>query len=409
MKIRSRSSTAWVYVIVGALVVLATLLILGGWLWYRMVTEEGTAWFLTPEATQDRWLATSILGKQYGFTVHSDWTLDADDLPALTDTVVLEDVRSSIVDETISNTLEAWVLKGGTLIYRVPVLYNEKTPPVTTNFQFFPNKLGVFEIRDRNLVIEILERMDGREKQDCATRTLPITFSDDDVALHDWRSSHTLDTSSSPYVDDLVPLSKMHFLRMNYGQGQVFMVTDLKLWSNHFVACADNAYVFVRMVLGAAKLMPSLVHEVSVWIVPRAPVNTPHIFALVWNNYHFPIIGIVLTFFVSLVARNLRSSPAVHAILVPRRATIDYVTSVTEFAWRKNSVESFFRAFLWIAKNPTGIFGPGKPNESALKRADSNRRAHINMNPSNEEDLVHSVRALQTELRQNMQPSLRES
>ena len=411
MKIRSRSSNFWVYVVIGAAGILAVVVIFSLWLLWRLITVEDSALFLTLEAYKNRWFAISKLSENYGISVHVDSNLMVEDMPLPSDVVILEDSQSAVVDESTSVALEKWVLQGGTLIYRVPVVFIDEDPLSTIESRFFPNKFMIFEQRERSLFDDLLRFVEPMRKQPCTSRTLPIWFADGDVATHEWKSSPHLDTSMSPLAEDIVTLSQMHFLRVNWGDGLVYFITDLGLWSNHFAECADNAYVFLRMVRGSLNLMPGRASEVAVWIVPPARIKTPHLLNLVWDNYHIPIIGILLTFLVAIIARNIRSSPAIHAIPIPRRATIDYVTSVSEFAWRRNDINRFFQAFLWVIENPKGVFGP-RTTATTIQKSEQNNSDKpdlLNDTPTNEEDLVVNVRKMQAKLRQNMQPSLRKS
>ena len=411
MKIRSRSSNFWVYIVLGAAGGLVVVLAFGLWLLWLLTTVEDSDIYLTMDAYKNRWLAISKLSEHYGISVHVDSNLAAGDMPAQSDVVILEDARSAVVDKSTSIALEKWVLQGGTLIYRVPVVYTDEDPLSAIESEFFPNKFMVFEQTERSLFDDLFRFFDPVQKLQCATNTLPIWFGDGDVATHEWKSSPDLRTNMSPFAEDIVTLSRMHFLRVNWGEGQVYFVTDLGLWSNHFAECADNAYVFLKLVRGSMNLMPRPASEVAVWIVPTATIKTPHLLNLVWDNYHIPIIGILLTFLVAIIAHNIRSSPAMHAIPIPRRATIDYVTSVSEFAWRRNDIKRFFQAFLWVIENPKGIFGPRTTVNTTQKsdRTNSDKQDLLNDSPTNEEDLVVNVRNLQAKLRQNLQPSLRKS
>lgn len=415
MKIRSRNSNIWVYVIVGALVLLGALLYFGSVIVWYLITEEKTQHFLTSEALKDRWLGISKFSEKYGVTVHSNAQLDTDEMPALTDTIILADVRSSVIDDSVSAGLENWVLQGGTLVYRVPVVFTDEEPLSTINSQYFPNKLMVFEEREPSIFDTRTNGYRQRPmKSSCSSNTLPIQFANGETANLEHDRILTppyLVTSESPFAEDIVPLSQMYFSQMNWGLGTVYFATDLDFWSNQRVDCADHAYVFLRLVRGTVDPIVSRTHEIAVWIVPREPVNTPHLLSLVWDHYHIPLIGILITFLVALIARNIRSSPAIHAIPLPRRATIDYVTSVTEFAWRKNNIKSFFQAFQWVSENPKGVFGPSMNtdprNANELKTTDSSES--LDDSPETEADLVDNVRKLQAKLRQNMQPSLRKS
>lgn len=414
MKIRSRNSNIWVYVIVPALVLLGVVLYFGSLIVWYMVSEEKTQHFLTSEALKDRWLGISKFSEKYRITVHSNARLDSEQMPATSNTIILADVDSSVVDESVSARLEEWVLRGGTLIYRVPVVYTDEDPFSVINSQYFPNKLMVFEEREPSTFDTWINRYRQREeKSSCKFNTLPIQFANGDTAHHEERNvikPHVV-TSKSPFAEDIVPLSRQYFLQMNWGLGTVYFVTDLDLWSNQYVDCADHAYVFLRLVSDTAHHLANRTSESAVWIVPREFVNTPHLLSLVWDNYHIPLIGILITFLVALIARNIRSSPAIHAIPIPRRATIDYVTSVTEFAWRKNDIKRFFQAFQRVSENPMGVFGPSMDtdarNTNELKYTGSSE--HLNDSPETEADLVDNVRKLQAKLRQNMQPSLRKS
>lgn len=411
MKIRSRSSTTWVFAITVALALLAVLVVGLVWLLYRVFTVESSDWFLTSEARKNQWLAISTLGENYEVTIDSNWNL-AEEMPPIEDTVILEDIPSAIVDSTVSTKLEHWVLQGGTLIYQVPMLYDENNPLYATVTQQFPGNFMVFEDFE-NSIFDFLNQRTGRTKLDCSTNHGTVLFGDGDVAILDWQSRNRLDTSQSPYADDLKVLAPNQLLSMEYGAGTVYFVKDLYLWTNQLVDCADNAYIFMRMVDSTFHLMPKLLNDVAVWIVPSRPLNTPNLLKLTWNNYHFAIIGALLTFAIAIVSHNLRSTPPVHAVPLPRRATVDYVTSVSEFAWRKNEIESFFRAFVWVAENSRGVFGPQTP-------ADSNRIQHtgskeidsqssLNLTPNNEMDLVVNVQKLQSTLRANMHQSIRKS
>ena len=409
MKIRSRRSAAWVYILVGALVVFATMLILGVWFFYRLNTVEEIVETLTPEALKDRWRAITMLSERYGVTVHTESALIAENMPELSDIVILEDVRSTIVVKSTSDALAHWVRQGGTLIYRVPVLNPQEDPLDVANSEFFPFNLLVYDIQEHNREFEYFSQLLRFEKQDCRRVTSPIRFSFDDTAQHDGIPWRDIQYNQSPLNNSLNPISVDHFFHTNYGQGQIYLASDLELWTNQRVDCADNAYVFMRMIHGSTDLVLGDVNHTAVWIVPRNYDNTPSIFALTWNNYYVSIIGFLLTFLVALIARNMRSSPAIHAIPIPRRATIDYVTSVSEFAWRNNSIEQFFQAFLRVSNNPTGIFGPGQAKVTTQSPSHSNHLSQINTRPTNEEDLVRNVRLLQAELRKNIQPSLRNS
>ena len=414
MKIRSRSSNLWVYVLVGSLVALGFVVFFGSWLVWRLISEEHTRTILTNEALRDRWFAISKFGENNGVTVISDAKLDAEDMPARTDTIILTDVRSSEVDENVNTELENWVLSGGTLIYRVPVVHTDEDPLSTLKTQYFPSKLMVFEERESSIFSVWLKwRFQAREKHSCESETTSMQFVNGDTAYLEKRTSTTpfLVTSQSPFAEDIVPLSRMFFQKMNWGLGTVYFVTDLDLWSNHHLDCADHAYVFLRLVRGVVDPLASRAHEITVWIVPPEPVNLPHLLNLVWDNYQIPLIGILVTFFVALFARNTRSSPAIHAIPVPRRATIDYVTSVTEFAWRKKDIKRFFQAFRWVSDNPKGVFGPSKGvvTKDTAELTGIGTSGIPNDSPETEADLVDNVRKLQATLRQNMQPSLRKS
>lgn len=401
----------WVYVVIGALVLLITLIVLISWLIYLMVTIETTRLFMTQEAHKNRWLAISTLGERYGVTVNPDSTLARESMPAPTDTIILEDVQSSVVSETVSDELETWVLQGGTLIFRLPVI-NLDSRHNTLDTQYFPNKLMVFEEGSQTIFDRIFEHFQDLIKESCLSDSSSIWFADGDVAELEGRPTRLVNTSFSPYAPNLESLSKLSMLRLSYGHGQVYFVTDLSRWSNHSANCADNAYVFLRLVRGTVNLLPGLANEVSVWIIPRAPIKTTGFLDLVWTNFHVPIIGVLLTFLVAMIALNVRSSPAVHAVPVPRRATIDYVTSVSEFAWRKNEIERFFHSLLWVSENPTGVFGPTKARNSRqqqTQQTNTDRTSNVNVSPTNEVDLVVNVQKLQAKLRQNMQPSIRKS
>lgn len=413
MKIRSRSSTLWVYVLIGSLVALGLLIVLGYWIVRQLNTEEQTRVVLTNEALRDRWLALSKFSEDHGISVNTDTKLDAEDMPALSDTIILTDVRSSEVDDSVNAALEDWVLRGGTLIYRVPVVSSTEDPLSALNTQYFPNKLMVFEERESAFFSVWLNwRMQDWRKHSCRTETMSMQFANGDtIDLEESSISPPyLVTSQSPFVEDIVPLSRMFFQKMNWGQGTVYFVTDLDLWSNHHLDCANHAYLFLRLVRGVVAPIVSRTHEIAVWIVPPEPVNMPHILDLLWDNYHIPLIGILITFLVALIARNIRSSPAMHAIPIPRRATIDYVTSVTEFSWRKNDIKRFFQAFQWVSDNPKGVFGPSAASDTgnSTKLATSDTSDDLNDSPETEADLVNNVRKLQAKLRQNMQPSLRQ-
>ena len=414
MKIRSRNSNSWVYVIVGGLVLLGAVLFFGSVIVWHMISEEKTKHFLTSEALKDRWLGISKFSEKYGVTVHSNAQLDAEEMPALSDTIILADVRSSVVDDRVSAELENWVLRGGTLIYRVPVVYTEEDPLSVIDSQYFPNKLMVFEEREPSIFDTwINSYRQDREKSSCKSNTLPIQFANGDTALHEERNviKPHLVTSESRFTEDIVPLSRMYFLQMNWGFGTVYFVTDLDLWANQYVDCADHAYVFLRLIRGSVDPVASRTNEVAVWIVPRVPLNVPHLLSLVWNNYHIPLIGVLISFLVALIARNIRSSPAIHAVPIPRRATIDYVTSVTEFAWRKNDIKRFFQALQWVSDNPKGVFGPSMNTDirSTHEFQKTGFSGHLNDSPETEADLVDNVRKLQAKLRQNILPSLRKS
>ncbi|MYC24680.1 MAG: hypothetical protein F4X56_02020 [Gammaproteobacteria bacterium] len=414
MKIRSRSSNTWVYVLVGALVVLGSVLIFGGWILWRLNTEEQTQLVLTSEARRDRWFAISKFSKEYGLNVHSRAQLNAEKMPALSDTIILADVRSAVIDESISAGLENWVLRGGTLIYRVPVVYTDEDPLSALNSQYFPNKFMVFEEREPSIFDAWnLGFLQAPVKLPCSPSTQPIQFANGDTANLEKSSPIPpyLVTSESPFAEDIVSLSQMYFLKMNWGLGTVYFATDLDVWSNQRVDCADHAYVFLHMVGGTADPITSRTDEIAVWIVPRKPVNTPHLLNLVWDNYYIPLIGILITFLLVLIARNVRSSPAIHGIPTPRRATVDYVTSVTEFAWRKNDIKRFFRAFQWVSENPKGVFGPRKSADTGVtsELEKSGSLGTMNFSPKTDADLVDNVRKLQAKLRRNMQPSLKKS
>lgn len=414
MKVRSRSSNTWVYVLICGLVLLGAVLIIGSWIVWHLVTEERTQLFLTSEALKDRWLGISKFSERYGVTVHSNARLDAEDLPALSDTIILTDVRSSEVDESVNTELEKWVLQGGTLIYRVPVVHTDEDPLSVINSNYFPNKLMVFEERERSAFSAWTNwYTQFSRKLPCEQSTSSIQFANGDTASLALReqSSPQLVTGNSPFAEDIVTLSRMYFLKMNWGLGTVYFVTDLDLWTNQRVDCADHAYVFLRLVRGSIDPVAARNNDMAVWIVPRERVNTPHLLNLVWDNYYIPLIGMLVTFLVALIARNIRSSPPMHAIPIPRRATIDYVTSVTEFAWRKKDIRRFFRAFQWVSDNPKGVFGPSKgpvtQNSNEEKKIGTSDI--LNHSPETEADLVDNVRKLQATLRQNMQPSLRKS
>lgn len=410
MKIRSRSSNAWIYILVIAGCVLMSLLIIGSWLLWLIFTEEDTIVFLNSDAYYNRWLAISKLGEQYGVSVHVDSVIDKENMPALSDTIILEDVKSAVVDESISVALEQWVLQGGTLVYRIPAIYSDEDPLSALDTEYFPNKFVVFEELERRFEI-FSWRIQSFEKSSCNARTVPIWFAEGDVAHLEWDIPRDLVTSKSPFAEDIVTLSEKYFLRLSWGRGTVYFVADLDLWSNHHADCADNAYVFLRLVRGPLDLIPFRTSDVSVWIVPIGREDTPQLLGMVWDHFNIPIVGILLTFLVAMISRNVRSSPAVHAFPIPRRATIDYVTSESEFAWRKNDITRFFQAFLWIVENPKGIFGPRTSIDAPLKSQQTNdEHSHqLNTSPANEEDLVVNVRKLQAELRRNMQPSLRKS
>ncbi len=414
MKIRSRSSTLWVYVLIGSLVALGLLIVAGVWLVRQLNTVEQTRIVLTNEALRDRWLALSKFGEEYGISVNTDAKLDAEDMPALSDTIILTDVRSSEVNESVNAALENWVLRGGTLIYRVPVVSSTEDPLSALNTQYFPNKLMVFEESEFAFFFSLWLnwRMQARQKHSCRTETMSMQFENGETVDLEKRtfSPPYLVTSQSPFVEDIVPLSRMFFQKMNWGHGTVYFVTDLDLWSNHYLDCADHADVFLRLVRGVVVPLVSRTHEIAVWIVPPEPVNMPHLLDLLWDNYHIALIGILITFLVALIARNIRSSPAMHAIAIPRRATIDYVTSVTEFSWRKNDIKRFFQAFQWVSDNPKGVFGPSAATDTGntTKLETSDTSDVLNDSPETEADLVNNVRKLQAKLRQNMQPSLRQ-
>ncbi|MYD45703.1 MAG: hypothetical protein F4W92_05070 [Gammaproteobacteria bacterium] len=414
MKIRSRNSNSWIYILVGALVVLGCLLMFGGWLWWRLNTEEQTQIFLTNEALRDRWFAISKFSEKYGVRVHSRAQLNAQDMPAHSDTIVLADVRSSVVDENVSTALENWVLQGGTLVYRVPVVYTDEDPLNALNSQLFPNKFMVYEEREPSIFDAwSLGNLQLPMKFPCSSVTQPIQFANGDTANLEksLQSPPYLVTNESPHAEDIVPLAQMYFVKMNWGFGTVYFATDLDVWSNQRVDCADHAYVFLRLVGGTANPIASRTNEIGVWIVPRVPVKVPSLLNLVWDNYYIALIGILVTFLVALIARNVRSSPAIHAIPIPRRATIDYVTSVTEFAWRKNDIKRFFQAFQWVSDNPKGIFGPRQSTEpgKTAEQMSTGPSGNLNDSPETEADLVDNVRKLQAKLRDNMQPSLRKS
>ena len=411
MKIRSRSSSTWVYVVVGALVLLIASVVAIIWVIYLWVTDETTDYALTPEGRKNPWLAISELGERYGVTVNTGSILSSDNMPAPTDTILLEDAQSSVVSERDSDALETWVLQGGTLIYRVPMigLADQRHTLETT---YFPNNLMVFEVGLHSVVERLFEQSQEVWKRSCFPPTSSIWFEDGDVATLEWRPTFSLNTSFSPYAADLVHLSQHNTLQLNYGHGQVFFVTDIDYWKNHSVNCADNAYVFLRLVRDSVNLLPGMANEVSVWIVPRVPLRTTRFLEMVWSHFHVAIIGLLLTFLVALIAGNIRSTPAVHAIPVPRRATIDYVTSVSNFAWRKNSIEGFFRSLDWVSENPTGVFGPTQALISRQKKTEltkTDETAHVNSSPRTEVDLVTNVQKLQAKLRRNMQPSIRKS
>lgn len=414
MKIRSRSSNTWVYVLLGGLVLLGGVLSVGSWTVWLLVSEERTQLVLTSEALKDRWFAISKISERYGVTVHSNAQLDVEDMPALSDTIILSDVRSSEVDESVNTQLENWILRGGTLIYRVPVVHTNEDPLSVINTNYFPNKLMVFEEREPSKFGTWTNwYRQSPWKTSCESATLSIQFVNGDTAslAPKTPSSPQLVTSKSPFAEDIETLSRMYFLKMKWGLGTVYFVTDLDLWANQLVDCADHAYVFLRLVRGSIDPFAARSSEIAVWIVPREPVNTPHLLNLVWDNYHVPLIGILVTFLVALIARNIRSSPAMHAIPIPRRATIDYVTSVTEFAWRKKDIRRFFRALQWVSDNPKGVFGPSKGpvTENSTEMKNIGTSDILNHSRETEADLVDNVRRLQATLRQNMQPSLRKS
>lgn len=411
MKNRLRKPLLWVYIVVGAFAVLAGLCIFCLWLLWWLVSVETSQVHLTMEAYRNQWLAISKLSENYGISVHVDSELIADDMPAISDSIILEDVRSVVEDAEVSAALENWVVQGGTLIYRVPAIDYDEDPLSVIDSRYFPANFLVFEKREKTRISDFLANFRHIRKQPCSSSTIPIWFADRDSATIGPRTNPYLDTSDSPYVDDIVTLSQTHFLHLDWGQGQVYFVTDLSLWSNHYAECADNAYVFLRLVRGSINLMPGMARDLAVWVVKPKPPKTPHLLGLVWDNYYIPIVGILLTFLVVVVAGNIRNSPAIHAIPIPRRATIDYVTSASEFAWRKNDIKRFFQAFLWVAEDPKGIFGPRTTTNQMHKheQATSNDPDHLDVSPRNEEDLVVNVRKLQAKLRQNLQPSIRKS
>ena len=415
MKIRSRSSNAWIYILVVAGCVLVSAVIIGSWLLWLLFTEEKTRVFLNSEAYYNRWLAISKIGEKYGVSVHRDAILDAKNMPVVADTIILEDVGSAIVDESVSVALEQWVLQGGTLIYRVPTTYTDEDPLRALDTRYFPNKFVVFEELERTFEV-FRWRIQSREKSSCRPIAIPIWFAEGDAANLGFSTlrkhlTHNLKTDKSPFAEDIVTLSETYFLQLNWGQGKVYFVTDLDLWSNHHADCADNAYVFLRLVRGPIDPIPFRTSDVSVWIVPPVRTDTPHLLGMVWDYYSIPIIGILLTFLVAMISRNVRSSPAQHAIPIPRRATIDYVSSESEFSWRKKDITRFFQAFLWIVENPKGVFGPRTTVDAQQTnpRTNDDHPNQLNVSPMNEEDLVVNVRKLQAELRRNMQPSLRKS
>ncbi|MXZ44100.1 MAG: hypothetical protein F4Z01_03865 [Gammaproteobacteria bacterium] len=408
---RSRKSSLWVYIVVAVLGALVFTFIFVPWLLWQLFSIEKTEERLTSEAYRNQWLAISKLSEHYDISVNVTAELVAKDLPALSDTVILEDVRSVIEDAEVSTALENWVVQGGTLIYRVPAINFDEDPRSVLQSQNFPANLLVFEKREQTGLFFPFANLRPTTKPPCDAPTLPIWFDDKDSATIAPRTNPYLDTSDSPYEEDIVTLAQMHFLRLNWGEGLVYFVTDLGLWSNLNADCSDNAYVFLRLVRGSVSLMPGLASELAVWIVKPTRPKTPHLLNLVWDNYHISIIGILLTFLVVIVARNIRSTPAIHAIPIPRRATIDYVTSASQFAWRKHDIKRFFKAFLWVTENPKGVFGPRTATGPAHKheQADSKDPDTLNDSPTSEVDLIENVRKMQAKLRQNMQPSIRKS
>lgn len=166
MKRHFRRSHVIVCIVVGGLAILLAGLWAFTWTWHRINTVPVPYQSLSHEARFNEFLAIEALSPNYNVEiktknpfeesslVFSDDNFDYETLielkvvPELTDTVIISEIRSSVNELWLSETIQRWVIEGGTLLVQVDNLLDLEVMQDYYDRELFPSNLQVFGVSD---------------------------------------------------------------------------------------------------------------------------------------------------------------------------------------------------------------------------------------------------------------------
>lgn len=391
-----RRALAYIVLIAGV----ASVIAIGLWLYSRQHGYEVRV--LVGEARLNPWLAISILFEKQDLAVRQESPFQDELSPSILDTVVVQHGPYTIVTNSQSSLLERWVSAGGTLVYRVSRSESDEEETQQETQKLFPMSLGVDLSRDRQPVdVSIV----FGELSSCSPdHALEIALGQSPpLKLQNSNSTVPLFELSPIAQEFQTEILGAGVLRMNFGRGLIYFVSDLEQWTNPYVRCVDNAFILYTIVSGFGK--PNRKGDPpTMWILPMA--GFPSLLELIWKNAPQVVIGMSLALLVMIFIWNIRLSPPVYETSGPRRGAYEYATSAAKFAWRNKDIQAFFRALSSIALREH--FSVNKDRRIAnqirhLEKDQSQIRRALweEKRDLSESEVVEQVRLIQAELRKD--------
>lgn len=289
------------------------------------------------------YLADRLLAR-LGRTIHSVRRLDELPYPLDTKATLLAAIPSYALSAADSQRLLDWVDQGGHLLISVQHAYEPGQ-----GFDHLLNLLEIYTQRIENPGVE----------------PVPVKLNETMPPLQvRFRSSLQLNNAFWQFVQ--------------WGEGQVTLLTDLSLFTNDRLTQYDHAdFLWALLQQGHP--------GGEIWLQYR--MLTPSLMQLLWQYAWMPLVGLILTLLAVLWSFSQRLGP----LQIPRsgeqRRLAEHLRASARFLWRQGAGPVLLQAARHYTLRQVKRRQPGSPSDSALL-------THSDQ-PLSERDLVQTLQTLQ--------------
>ncbi|MFT4925292.1 MAG: hypothetical protein ACI8WB_001384 [Phenylobacterium sp.] len=302
----------------------------------------------SPEAKQNPYLAAQrFLDQTEQHTTEFQRGLKLlDNLPSTSDTIVIASARYSM-SQRRTDQLNQWVEQGGQLIVVAKRYWNDDQQKsgdllldpldivlIEPDYEpeaepENPEPQVAAEDQLQKTIEQLLSENDDDPVDKCEPyqTPTPVIVDEDQPTI----TAHIEGWGVLNYPDELETAGwasngdGVKIVQVDIGQGRITVLTDVSLWNNTHLGCADNAYLLQILAAGTDKTW-FLLHQAL-----------PGVMTLLWQNHATLVISFLLLLTFWLWSQTLRFGALNRPTSGIRRHFIEHIEASARYQWRSGA------------------------------------------------------------------------